>query len=166
MAFRTPTLALFAGLFALTLPATAQDVFFYPAGGQSADQLEGDKMECHSWAKGQTGFDPMTPAPTPDYSSADAAQQAKQGSAVRGSARGAARGAAIGAIAGDAGKGAKIGAGTGAARGRMRANQNANAAQSQSRGDYEARLGAYDAERSKWQRAASACMEGRNYTVR
>ena len=166
MKLHTRMLVAIVGLMALSFPAAAQEVFFYPAGGQSSGQLEKDKLECQSWAKGQTGFDPMTPAPTPDYSSSDAAQQATQGSAVRGSARGAARGAAIGGIAGDAGKGAAIGAGTGAARGRASANQNANAAQSQDRANYEAQLAAYNAERDRWQRAASACMEGRNYSVK
>ena len=37
----------------------AQDLFVYPAQGQSNDQMEKDKFECYNWAKGQTGFDPM-----------------------------------------------------------------------------------------------------------
>ena len=39
--------------------AVAQDFMIYPAKGQSQDQMEKDKFECYSWAKGQTGFDPM-----------------------------------------------------------------------------------------------------------
>ena len=39
--------------------AVAQDLMIYPAKGQSQDQMEKDKFECYSWAKGQTGFDPM-----------------------------------------------------------------------------------------------------------
>lgn len=152
--------------FAGALPAAAQEVFFYPNKGQGPEQLEKDKMECYSWAKGQTGFDPMTPAPTPDTSAADAAQEAKRGSAVRGAARGAAVGAVGGAIGGDAGKGAGVGAGVGAVGGRMRANQRANAATDAARSDYEARLAAYNEQRAKWQRAASACMEGRDYSVK
>jgi len=31
----------------------------YPAKGQSQQQMEKDKYECYTWAKGQTGFDPM-----------------------------------------------------------------------------------------------------------
>ena len=155
-----------AGALALAAPAVAQEPIYYPAKGQSSQQVDKDKFDCQGWAKGQTGFDPMSPAPTPDNSGAAAAQQATQGSAVRGSARGAARGAAIGAIAGDAGKGAAIGAGTGAVRGRAGANRNASNAQAQANADYEARLSAYNAERSTWQRAAHACMEGRGYTVK
>ena len=29
--------------------------------GQSDEQLEQDRYECHRWAKGQTGFDPSLP---------------------------------------------------------------------------------------------------------
>ena len=37
----------------------AQELIVYPAKGQSNEQMEKDKFECYSWAKGQTGFDPM-----------------------------------------------------------------------------------------------------------
>ena len=40
-------------------PVFAQDPFIYPDKGQSNEQMEKDKYECYSWAKGQTGFDPM-----------------------------------------------------------------------------------------------------------
>ena len=36
----------------------AQELIIYPAKGQSQDQMEKDKFECYTWAKGQTGFDP------------------------------------------------------------------------------------------------------------
>lgn len=166
MTLRTASLATSAGLMLLAAPAVADEVFFYPTKGQSSEQLEKDKMECYSWAKGQTGFDPMAPAPTPDASAAAQAEDARRGSAARGAARGAAVGAAGGAIGGDAGKGAAVGAGAGAVAGRARANRNAREAQAQAQSDYEARLAAYDDERAKWQRAASACMEGRDYSVK
>ena len=44
---------LFAG------PALGSDVFIYPNKGQSQKQQDLDKSECYSWAKKQTGFDPM-----------------------------------------------------------------------------------------------------------
>jgi len=37
------------------------DLIVYPKNGQSADQQAADRYECHSWAKGQTGFDPTQP---------------------------------------------------------------------------------------------------------
>ncbi|MGD9015754.1 MAG: hypothetical protein PVH30_00120, partial [Desulfobacterales bacterium] len=46
-------------------PAPAQDLMVYPANGQSNEQVEKDKFACYSWAKGETGFDPMqTPTAT------------------------------------------------------------------------------------------------------
>ena len=35
-----------------------QRVFVYPAHGQSPDQTERDRYECHNWAVQQTGVDP------------------------------------------------------------------------------------------------------------
>jgi hypothetical protein len=165
MMCRTATFALLAILVGAPT-AHADEVFFYPSKGQSSDQLEKDKMECYVWAKGQTGFDPMTQAPSPDDSAADQANEAKKGSAVKGAARGAAVGAVGGAIGGDAGKGAAVGAGVGAAGGRMRANRRANEAEDQADAEYEKRLAAYNDQRANWQRAATACMEGRDYSVK
>ncbi len=71
-------------LIVLLLPAfivgtaVAQDFMIYPAKGQSQDQMEKDKFECYSWAKGQTGFDPMempkATAPPPSKQATRAAQ--------------------------------------------------------------------------------------------
>ena len=92
--------------------AVAQELVIYPAKGQSNEQTEKDKFECYSWAKGQTGFDPMV---TPQATTPPPAQQTKSvaGGAAVGGVGGAALGAGIGAIAGGssgAGKGAAIGA--------------------------------------------------------
>jgi hypothetical protein len=38
-------------------PATSQ-MFVYPKNGQGPDLQAKDKYECHTWASGQTGFDP------------------------------------------------------------------------------------------------------------
>jgi len=38
--------------------ATPTDLIIYPKNGQSSDQQAADRYDCHSWAKGQTGFDP------------------------------------------------------------------------------------------------------------
>jgi hypothetical protein len=39
-----------------------QDLIIYPRSGQSKEQQAADQFECHTWAKGQTGFDPTQPA--------------------------------------------------------------------------------------------------------
>ncbi len=148
--------------------ALAQDVVIYPAKGQSQQQMEKDKFECYSWAKQQSGFDPMeTPkatAPPPPQSGGSVA-----GGAVRGGIGGAALGAGIGAIAGGgkgAGKGAAIGGlagGTlGAARSSAQQKQDAQARQ-----QWEQEQAAqYNQKRSGYNRAYSACLEGKGYTVK
>lgn len=64
------------------LTAFAQDLIIYPAKGQSQEQMEKDKYECYSWAKGQTGFDPMAPQQT--VQSPQPQSQAPQGERIRG----------------------------------------------------------------------------------
>jgi len=65
--------------------AAAQDMVIYPAKGQSQERMEKDKSDCYSWAKQQSGFDPLQ---------ADAGSQAPPpsqpvgGERVRGAARG------------------------------------------------------------------------------
>ena len=146
----------------------AQDFVIYPAKGQSQEQMEKDKFECYSWAKQQSGFDPMeTPnatAPPPPQSGGSVA-----GGAVRGGIGGAALGAGIGAIAGGgkgAGKGAAIGGlagGTlGAARSSAQKKQDEQARQ-QWEQDQAAQ---YNQKRSGYNRAYSACLEGKGYTVK
>ncbi len=39
-------------------PGSAGDIYVYPRNGQSDQQTANDRYECHSWAVGQTGFDP------------------------------------------------------------------------------------------------------------
>lgn len=45
--------------YLFTGTALAADVYIYPQKGQSQQQQEKDKYECYSWAKQQTGFDPV-----------------------------------------------------------------------------------------------------------
>jgi hypothetical protein len=42
---------------------SAADLYLYPRNGQSEAQQQNDRYECHSWAAGQTGFDPTRSAP-------------------------------------------------------------------------------------------------------
>ena len=41
--------------------SVASDLFIYPKNGQSEDRQAQDRYECHSWAAGQSGFDPTLP---------------------------------------------------------------------------------------------------------
>lgn len=42
-------------------PEVSDKLFIYPKEGQSKDQQALDRYECHSWARGETGFDPTQP---------------------------------------------------------------------------------------------------------
>ena len=141
----------------LTVPAAAQKPIVYPAKGQSAEQQKKDDAECYAWAKQTTGIDPAVVASSPPPQQTGPA--AGGGQRVRGAARGAAGGAAIGAIAGDAGEGAAIGAVVGTMAGGRQARQQ-QAAQNQHAVSQQQEL------INTHQRAFSACMEGRGYTIK
>ena len=135
--------------------AWGQQLFIYPLRGQSPQQQQQDRFECHQWAAQQTGFDPMfatAPPPPPP---------APTTGPVRGAARGAALGAVGGAIAGNAGRGAAIGAGTGAVFGTMRSNDQIRQGQAQQ----AAQAQQTSQQMQNFNRALAACLSGRGYTV-
>ena len=140
----------------------AQDPIVYPAKGQSNEQVEKDKYECYNWAKQQTGFDPMQ---VPTTTSAPPPQQSEGPGAVGGAARGGLGGLAIGAIAGDAGKGAAIGAVAGGLFGGLRHNDKSRSNDQQRQQWENQQTANYANQRNKYNRAYSACLEGRGYTV-
>ena len=139
--------------------AMAQELYIYPANGQSAEQQDKDKFECYNWAKNDTGFDPMA---VPTTSSAPPSGQKKSGGAVRG----ALGGAVLGGVLGDSGKSAKRGAVAGGLIGGVRQSSQ-NTRTEQKRSDWERQESAnYANNRNNYNRAYSACLEGRGYTVR
>jgi len=134
-------------------------LYVFPANNQSAATQEADEMACFKWAKEQTGYDPMNPT---QVVGADV-DTSVDGTAVKGAAVGAAGGAAIGAIAGDAGKGAAIGAVVGGVRGRrskVSNDQRQQQANDQGAAAYEKELA------NDYNKAFTACMEGKGYTVK
>jgi len=160
----------------LTMPAVAdaQGLYVYPARGQSPQQEESDKGQCYGWAVQQSGFNPADPQvggppPPPAYSPQP---QAPQGGMFRGAMGGAALGAVGGAIGGDAGKGAAIGAGVGGMFGMMRRRRYMEEEQQMQQQQWQQQQG-YMAQqqnamaegRSNYDRAFSACMTARGYTV-
>jgi len=133
----------------------AQDIYVYPAKGQSEKQQARDQQECHDWAVKQTGVDPVKLAEeTPEA-------QSSQGGVLKGAAGGAGLGAIRGGIGGDpgemAGRGAAMGGVFAAIRAR-RAMQQEHEAQTQMHQDREAQLAKYDG-------AYKACLSGRGYGV-
>ena len=152
-----------AFLFLGTTPVWSQDLIVYPAKGQSQDQMEKDKFECYTWAKGQTGFDPMQ---MPTATSPPPQQEAQKGGVGRGAVRGGAVGLAAGAIAGDPGKGAAIGAASGGLIGGMRRRDQKRRQQTAQKQWEQEQANAYMQGRNSYNRAYSACFEGRGYTVK
>ncbi len=137
----------------------AQNLIIYPAKGQSQEQMEKDKFDCYSWAKQQTGVDPMVASTASQQS---AASQSSGGGAVKGAAKGALIGVGIGAIAGDAGKGAAIGAASGGAFGGLKSrNQRKQAEQVQ-----QQQVSQTNQKINEYNRAYSACLEAKGYTVK
>ena len=166
--------------------ATAQAPIIYPAKNQSPEQQQKDQGECAQWAKQTTGIDPVVLASTPTAAppaaaAAPAAEPAKSGPGgerLRGAARGAAAGAIVGEITdSDTGDAAGVGAVTGAvaAGGRDRRGQRQQqqqAAQQQQQAAQQQQATQQQAEAKKqeqlatYNRANSACLEGRGYTIK
>ena len=131
----------------------------FPAKDQTPQQRQTDETACYSWAKQDSGFDPIAAgsnAVASGYSAPPAA------SGIRGAAAGAAGGAAIGAIAGNAGKGAAIGVTAGGIRGRMVQRRAQAEAQQQALAKSQAQKTGLE----NFKRAFSACMEAKGYSVK
>lgn len=147
--------AVLAVVFAARVAAA--DPIVYPAKGQSETKMNKDKAECQQWAQKQNAANPQ-PAAT-----SSAQSQPKGGARAKGGARGAAGGAAVGAIGGDAGKGAAIGAiagGMRAGRQQREAKKENEASAKQAQAQQQQQI------QATYDRAFSACMEGRGYTVK
>jgi hypothetical protein len=154
---KTRILVVLLVMSVLAAPAVAQKPIAYPAKGQNSAQQQKDDAECYAWAKQTTGIDPAAVASSPPPQQTGPAVGG--GQRVRGAARGAAGGAAIGAIAGDAGAGAGAGAIVGTMAGGRQARQQQAAQNQQAAAQQQELINTH-------QRAFSACMEGRGYTIR
>ena len=146
----------FALAASFSLPVIAQQqTFVYPAKGQSPAQQQQDEYQCHQWAVGQTGFDPVNPPPKPGQ-----APPPPQGTVLKSAAGAAIVGTAVaGATGGNRGEGAAIGAVFGGVRGAQKAKQQQaqQAAQQQAQAQASGPV-AYG-------RARTGCLTGRGYTI-
>lgn len=133
-------------------------LYVFPSKGQDQATQDADETACYKWAMNQTGYNPMDPTTV----TAQQVDKGPDGSAVKGAAGGAAAGAAIGAIAGDAGEGAAIGAVLGGLRGR-RAGQAQQ--QQQQQQNNQAAAAANSNAKNDYNKAFTACMQGKGYTV-
>lgn len=168
-------LALFAALAACVAPPPQRTVvqaqpvppppqiMIYPARGQTPDQVERDRYDCHVWAVQQSGYDPSRPGLPPGQRVVvQPANPPGTGTAV-----GAIAGAILGAaIAGprDAGAGLVLGGITGGAVGAA-SDANAQAQANAEQAQYD-RNAAYSAQgASNYRRAMGACLDARGYTI-
>jgi hypothetical protein len=140
-----------------------QRVFVYPANGQSAEQTDRDRYECHVWAVEQTGVDPSRA----DASAYERVIVQPANPPGAGTVAGAIGGAILGSIiAGprNAGAGLIIGGATGAVVGSASdASAEAQARQTQAQINQSAATGRARAD--SYRRAIGACLTGRGYTV-
>jgi hypothetical protein len=149
-------------IFFFTGVTRAQDPIVFPAKGQSQEQMEKDKFECYTWAKQQTGFDPMQ---VPTASAPPPQQKAGQGGTLKGAAVGAGAGALI-KRKGSRSKGAATGALVGGVLGGARQSQK-NSQDQQARQQWERQqANEYAQKRNTYNRAYGACLEGKGYTVK
>lgn len=151
------------------VPVVSPHVYFYPQSGQSAAQQDRDRFECYNWAVKKTGFDPgqsrFVPRERIEVVAVPSPGTQTAAGVVTGALIGAAvsrrhetlEGAVVGAVAGGI-----IGAVSDASRQEQAAEAQARYARRQ---DVQntARTGQ---QTQDFRNAMSACLEGRNYSVR
>ncbi|MCU7938966.1 MAG: hypothetical protein KZQ64_06065 [gamma proteobacterium symbiont of Bathyaustriella thionipta] len=152
--FITTTLVI-AGL----MKSAMADFMIFPAKGQSNEQLEQDKFSCYGWAKQQSGFDPMK---APTTSTPAPSQEKKSGGVVKG----ALGGAALGAIIGDSSRSARNAGAAGALIGGVRQSSANRKTQQNTEQWKQQEANKYANNRNQYNRAYSACLEGKGYTVK
>jgi hypothetical protein len=148
-------------------PEQVTEVIAYPAQGQSPEQLDRDRYECHNWAVKQTGFDPSIPGVPPHQRVVVRGPPPPSPGAT--AAAGAITGAVLGAIiAGpyNSGAGAALGAIAGGAVGVAAGQQQAAAQEAEVSAAARAQPSGQEQRAGAYRRAITACLEGRGYSVR
>jgi len=137
----------------------ADELMIFPSKGQSAEQLEKDKFFCYGWAKKESGFDPMA---KPSTTIPVTETQKKSGGVVKG----AFGGAVLGAIVGDSSSSAKRGAAAGGVIGGVRQRSGNAKQEKQMQQKQQQESNQYSKNRNRYNRAYSACLEGKGYTIK
>jgi Glycine zipper 2TM domain len=153
---------------ATVAPLPDTRVYVYPTAGQSNEQLDRDRYECHLWAVRQSGFDPSVAQAAPHQRVEVVAMPPPGTDTVGGAMTGAIIGASVSRPR-DAGGGALIGAVAGAVLGAVSDSARAQqAADAQRRIDAQYNQQSYGLDQlaGDYRRALSACLQGRAYTVK
>lgn len=161
------TISVLLMLFSSMAFAVSGELYVYPADGQDKATLERDRYECYTWATSETGFDPsvdkvVEPAKLVRVPVKD---NASEGATTKGTLLGVIAGAAIG----DSHEAAAAGAVVGSLTGAIIENEGHKKAKAEARAEAEAILRQNEtmaAKHGDYQRAFSACLEGRGYVVR
>jgi hypothetical protein len=149
-------------------PLPTTNVYFYPTKGQSDAQQDRDRYECYLWAVKQSGYDPGQSQLAP-HQRIQVTPTAPPGNDT---AAGAVSGAIVGSMMSsrhDRGFGMVFGALTGAMLGAASdeaRQQQATQAQQQYDAKDTQRYARIEKQARNYQRAMTACLEGRGYTVR
>ena len=149
-------------------PPPSTEVYVYPSRGQTPEQLDRDRYECHAWAVKQSNFDPSEARVAP-HQRVQVVAMPSQGSNVP---AGAVTGAVLGAVVSgphDTGAGAIIGAMAGAVLGAASdsSRQQQVDAIRRTHDERDAQVAAsQEQQASSYRRAIGACLEGRGYTVK
>jgi len=153
---------------ALAINNVSAQQYIFPKNGQTKEQQQQDEYTCHTWAVGQTNFDPTT-AQAPSAVVAAQPQAQQGGSAAGGVVRGAAAGAIIAKIGGnDAGNGAAKGAAVGGLMSRRHhAEASAHAAAEQQAAAQQVAQNqqAYDNQLQSYNKARNVCLDGKGYSI-
>ena len=131
----------------------AEDLYVYPAKGQSQEQQDKDEWQCHKWAVQQSGVDPVDLAGD-DYTD----KTYKRWGFLPGAVAGGALGAIGGTIAKDTGKGAAIGAAIGGILGQASRNKGIQ--------EYQDEQNEKKRMMRSYNRAYESCIIGRGYSVK
>lgn len=134
---------------------SAAGLVIYPAQGQSPEQQKSDEGECFTWARNETGIDPLAP---------DAAPPPPAEQSSGGAIGGAAGGAIIGGIV-DGSDGARTGAKIGFVGGIMSRNQKNKAAAKQNQQNQQQAQAANAENKAIFNKAYGVCLQGKGYTV-
>ena len=159
LSIRLSVALVLCGLCIVATSMAAEELMIFPNVDQTPEKQEQDKFACYSWAKDQSDFDPMAP---PTATEPPPQQQAKKGGAGRGLVRGAAVGQIVGGDSDSTAKGAAAGAAVGGMRRRDQKRKEEVARQQWEQEQQQI----YAENRNRYNRAYSACLEGKDYTVR
>jgi len=144
-------------VFGMVITVSAEQ-FVYPSKGQTKEQQQKDEMECHEWAKEQTGVDPEQLAK--EASTGEVYQ--KHHKALKGAVVGSLIGLAAGSLGGVAGEGAAIGAAIGTVGGAIKARADLDTQHKV----YESAHAEQRAKLQRYDKAYGVCLQGRGYSVK